>query len=150
MAFQILALVVLGLLCGSELNVAIVGHPILNRHPLSVHIPMRASLAAWLGRVMPFWFAASTLLTLLLLLPFEHLRVPAWHLASAALGLQAFTVLFSLVAPVPINNRIIQWTPTSLPENWRALEQRWDAYHIFRTAILVVAFILLALSLRIA
>ncbi len=146
MALQLLAVLVLGLMCGSELNVAAFAHPMLNRQPLEVHMPMRASLAVLFGRVMPFWMAGSTLLNFLLLLPFVRLSDSAWHLAAFALAIQIFAVVFSLVGPVPINNRIAKWTPESLPEDWRAQEHRWDLYHWLRTCGLVVAFALLVLS----
>lgn len=146
MALEIVAILVLGLMCGSELNVAVFSHPTLNRQPLETHILVRSSLAALLGRVMPFWMAGSTLLNFLLLLPFEHVSQAAWRLAAIALAIQIFAVLFSLVAPVPINNRITKWTTQSLPEDWAAQEHRWDTYHWVRTCALVVAFALLALS----
>lgn len=110
MTLQLLAVLVLGLMCGSELSVAAFAHPTLNREPLEVHIPVRSSFAALLGRVMPFWMVGSVLLNVLLLLPFENLSRPAWRLATWAFAIQAFAVLFSLVGPVPINNRIAKWT----------------------------------------
>jgi uncharacterized membrane protein len=147
MILQILAVVVLGLMTGSELNVAAFAHPAFNRQSLEVHIPMRSWFAAVFGRVMPFWMAGSTLLNLLLLLPFEHLGDSAWHLAAISLAIQCCAVAFSLVGPVPINNRIAKWTTGSLPNDWRALEHRWDLYHWLRTSGLVVAFALLVLSI---
>jgi uncharacterized membrane protein len=146
MTLQLLAVLVLGLMCGSELNVAAFAHPMLNRQPLEVHVRMRASLAVLLGRVMPFWMAGSTLLNLLLLLPFEHLNESAWRLAAVAFAIQVLAVALSLVGPVPINNRIARWTPESLPEDWPAQEHRWDQYHWLRTCGLIVAFALLVLS----
>ncbi|HEX4582361.1 MAG TPA: DUF1772 domain-containing protein [Acidobacteriaceae bacterium] len=143
MVLQVLAVVVLGLMCGSELNIAAFVHPTLNRQSPDVHISLRASFATLLGRVMPFWMATSTLLNLLLLLPFEHLGSLARHLAAIAFAIQVFAILFSLVGPVPINNRIKLWTPTNLPSNWRAQEHRWDLYHWSRTCGLIVAFVLL-------
>jgi uncharacterized membrane protein len=136
-------------MCGSELNVAAFAHPMLNRQPLEVHVPMRSSFAILLGRVMPFWMAGSTLLNLLLLLPFEHLNESAWRLAAVALAIQIFAVVLSLVGPVPINNRIAKWTRESLPEDWQAQEHRWDLYHWLRTSGLVVAFAFLVLSIGI-
>ena len=144
MVLHLLAAFVLGLMCGSELSVAVFAHPTLNRQALEAHIPVRAAFAKLFGRVMPFWMAGSTLLNLLLLLPFEHLNASAWRLAAIALGIQVFAVVFSLIFPVPINNR---WTMESLPPDWKAQEGRWDAYHWFRTLGLVVAFALLAISL---
>ena len=146
MTLQLVAVLLLGLMCGSELNVAAFAHPTLNRQPLETHILVRSSVAALLGRVMPFWMVGSTLLNLALLLPFEELGNQAWRLAAVACAIQVFAVLFSLVAPVPINNRIAKWTPDSLPNDWKVQEHRWDMYHWLRTGVLVVAFALLVLS----
>jgi len=146
MILHLLALLVLGLMAGSELNVALFSHPVLKRQPPETHILVRSSLAALLGRVMPFWMAGSTLLNLLLILPFEHLNASAWRLAAVAFAIQVLAVVFSLVAPVPINNRIAKWTPQSIPEDWNAQERRWDMYHFVRTCGLVVAFAILSLS----
>jgi uncharacterized membrane protein len=108
---------------------------------------MRSSFAVLFGRVMPFWMAGSTLLNVLLLLPFAHLDKGAWHLAAVALTIQILAVVFSLVGPVPINNRIAKWTPDSLPADWRAQEHRWDAYHWLRTCGLIAAFTVLVFSI---
>lgn len=146
MALHLIAVLVLGLMCGSELNVAAFAHPTLNRLPQDVHLPVRSSFAVLLGRVMPFWMSASTLLNLLVLLPFEHLNQSAWRLAVISFAIQVVAVLFSLVGPVPINNRIAKWTPGSLPNDWRSQERRWDIYHWVRTVGLVGAFVILVLS----
>ena len=146
MLLQLLAVLVLGLMCGSEFNVAAFAHPTLNQQPQTVHARMRSSLASLLGRVMPFWMVGSVVLTVLLLLPFEHLDKVAWQLTAIALAIQVLVVVFSLIGPVPINNRIAKWKPESLPDDWRAQERRWDSYHWFRTGGLVVAFAALVLS----
>jgi hypothetical protein len=146
MTIQILAVVVLGLMCGSELNVAAFAHPAINRQPFEVHVPMRASFAALFGRVMPFWMGGSTLLNLLVLLPFEHLNESAWRFAAVAFAIQISAVVFSLIGPVPINNRIAKWKTESLPEDWQAQEHRWDQYYWLRTCGLIVGFAILVLS----
>jgi len=146
MTLQLLAVLTLGLMCGSELNVAALAHPMFNRQPQEVHTRARSSFAGLLGHVMPFWMVSSTLLNLLLLLPFGHLNEAAWRLAAAALAIQVFAVVFSLVGPVPINNRIAKWTPESLPSDWRVQEHRWDLHHWLRTCALVAAFAFLVLS----
>jgi uncharacterized membrane protein len=149
MMLLLVAVIVLGLMCGSELNVAVFAHPTLNRQPFESHIMMRQSFAELFGRVMPFWMGGSTLLNLLLLLPIVHLNEHAWRLCAAAFAIQAVAVVFSLVGPVPINNRIAKWTPQSLPENWKADERRWDLYHWIRTCGLIIAFAVLSLSLAV-
>lgn len=96
MMLQFIAALVLGLMCGSELSVAAFAHPTLNRQPLAVHITVRSSFTAQLGRVMPFWMVGSTLLNLLLLLRFERLNTVSWRLAAIALAIQvAAVVVFS-------------------------------------------------------
>ena len=147
MGLQLVAVIVLGLMCGSELNIALFGHPTLNRQPLEVHIPVRSSFAKLFGRVMPFWMSGSAVLNLLLLLPFEHSNGSVWRIDGIALTIQVAAVGFSLVAPVPINTRIARWVPASLPSDWHLQEHRWDVYHWIRTSGLIVAFALLALGL---
>ena len=115
MILQLLAIVVLGLMCGSELNVAAFSHPTLNRQSLEAHIRVRSSFASVFGRVMPFWMVGSMLPNLLLLLPFAHLEGVAWRLAAVAFALEILAVLFSLIGPVPINNRIARWKCDALP-----------------------------------
>ena len=149
MVLHLLAIVTLGLMCGSELNVGAFAHPALNAQPLGVHVPVRASLAKLLGRVMPFWMATSTLLNLALLPAFEGLKGTARRFATIAFVIQLSAVLFSVIFPVPINNRIMQWTPATIPQNWQAQERRWDAFHLFRTVALIASFILLTLSLAV-
>ena len=147
MTLHVIALVVLGLMCGSELNVAAFAHPTLNRLPLEPHILLRSAWARLFGRVMPFWMAGSTALNLILLLPLARLTGSAWQLAAIAFAIQVLAVVFSLIGPVPINNRVTKWTPQSLPPDWKEQEHRWDTYHWLRTCGLIVAFTILAVSL---
>jgi len=145
----LLAILVLGLMCGSELNVGAFAHPTLNAQTPDVHVPVRAALAKLFGRVMPFWMVTSTLLNLLLLLPFEGLTGMAWDFAAIGAGVQVCAALFSIIFPVPINNRIMRWTPATVPQDWRAQEHRWDGLHAFRTLGLIGSFALLTLSLAV-
>ncbi|MBV8673346.1 MAG: DUF1772 domain-containing protein [Acidobacteriaceae bacterium] len=147
LTLQIASILVLGLMCGSELNVAAFAHPTLNRQPLDTHIRMRSSFAVLLGGVMPFWMGGSTLLNLALLFPFAHLTGTAWRLTATSAAIQVLAVIFSLIGPVPINNRVKTWTPDSLPADWQAQERRWDLYHWVRTIGLIIAFTLLLASL---
>ena len=149
MILHIFAILVLGLMCGSELNVGAFAHPTLNSQTLDVHVPVRAALAKLLGRVMPFWMASSTLLNLALLFPFVGLNRTAWSFAAIAFVIQVFAVLFSVLFPVPINNRIMLWTPPTLPKDWSAQERRWDSFHSSRTFGLIASFALLTLSLAV-
>lgn len=94
LALLVLAVLILGLMCGSELSLAAFAHPALNRQRLETHTLVRSSLAALLGHVMPFWMTGSALLNLLLLLPYERLSSASWWLAASALILQVLAIVF--------------------------------------------------------
>jgi uncharacterized membrane protein len=136
-------------MCGNELSVVAFTHSALNEQPLEVHVRVRATLAQMLGRVMPFWMSGSTLLNLLLLLPFMHLSKTAWDLAAISFVIQVLAVVFSLAGPVPINNRIAKWSEGNLPGDWKRQEERWDLYHWLRTVGLIVGFAVLVLGISV-
>jgi uncharacterized membrane protein len=88
----------------------------------------------------------STLLNLLVVLLF-HRDGFTFRLNVIALAIQIAAVIFSLIGPVPINNRIAGWTSATLPADWQMQERRWDSYHWVRTCGLIIAFVLLAIGI---
>ncbi len=91
--FPVLAL---GLMCGSELNVAAFAHPTLNWQQPDVRVLRRSSFARfWDGR-----FHATKPVASFPVRAFK--RAPAWRLAAIALAIQVSTVVFSLPGPVPM------------------------------------------------
>lgn len=61
---NLVAIVVTGLMVGSELGIAAFVHPTLSKLPDTVHFPAASALARVLGRFMPFWYGLVLLLTL--------------------------------------------------------------------------------------
>ncbi len=53
---NVIAIIVAGLMVGSELSIAAFVHPTLDRLPDAVHLPAASALARVLGRFMPFWY----------------------------------------------------------------------------------------------
>jgi len=51
---NVVAIIVAGLMVGSELAIAAFVHPTLDRLPDNVHLPVASALARVLGRSMPF------------------------------------------------------------------------------------------------
>lgn len=43
----------------------------------------------------------------------------------------------------PINTQVMTWTAQSLPANWEVVRDEWWNWHVFRTAITVLAMALL-------
>ena len=92
---------------------------------------------------MPFWYALTLLLSLAVAFALRPMHGTAWWLALAAAGLFAAVIVFTVVGPVPINNRITRWHLDNLPADWRQDRRRWDRLHEIRVAVLSVALILL-------
>lgn len=135
---------VLGLMVGVEVAVAFVINPIMLRLPAGASLAARADGGRMLGRAMPFWYIGSLILT-------AGLAVLAWGtltttLALIAAGLLAVSVIMSVLLLVPINNRSLAWTVEDHPEDWREQFRRWDRLHYVRLAIILAAFVLIAVA----
>jgi hypothetical protein len=135
---------VVGLMVGVEFAVALVVNPILLRLPAGASLTARADGGRMLGRVMPFWYVGSLILT-------AALTAATWGtpIATTALVaglLLAVSVVMSIALLVPINNRSATWTAESHPADWREQHQRWDRLHYARVAIIIVSFVLIAVA----
>jgi uncharacterized membrane protein len=131
---------VVGLMVGVEFAVAVFVNPILLRLPAGSSLQARADAARVLGRVMPFWYFGSLLLT-------AWLAAATWGgsaggAAVAAAALLAVSVIMSITLLVPINSRSAAWTADHHPADWREQQQRWDRLHYARVAIIVAGFVL--------
>jgi hypothetical protein len=131
---------VVGVMVGVEFGVAVFVNPILRRLPIGSSLEASADGARVLGRVMPFWYFGSLLLT-------AWLAAVTWggsagSAAVAAAALLAVSVVMSIALLVPINNRAATWTADRHPTDWREQRQRWDRLHYARVAIIVAGFVL--------
>jgi hypothetical protein len=131
---------VVGVMVGVEFAVAVFVNPMLLRLPAGSALQARADGGRVLGRVMPFWYIGSLLLTAWLAA--AKWGGPAGDAAFAAAGLLAVSVVISLTVLVPINNRSITWTADDHPADYREQQQRWDRLHYVRVAVIVAGFVL--------
>ena len=97
---------------------------------------------------MPVWMGLTTALHILL-------TVLTWdtsHLASRYICIASILwiaiVVFSVLLPVPINNRVRLWRMDFLPEDWITQRRRWDIYNWVRVVLITAAFLLLILSYK--
>ena len=137
---NVVAIIVAGLMVGSELAIAAFVHPTLDRLPENVHPPVASALARVLGRVMSFWYGLVFLLTIAEVYVQWHQsgRLPIWIVTSAVLW--ALAIVYSITALVPINNRIASWEKVTPPAEWKTFRSRWDLLHRWRVALLTIAF----------
>ena len=139
-ALAVIAATVVGTMVGVEFAVAVFVNPILLRLPAGSSLEARADGARVLGRVMPFWYFASLILTAALAAATRG--GTAAGAAIAATALLAVSVVMSIALLVPINNRSATWTADDHPHDWREQQQRWDRLHYARVAIIVTGFVL--------
>ena len=137
---NVAAIVVAGLMVGCELAIAVFIHPTLDQLPDEVHQPAASAIARVLGTVMPFWYNLTFLLALaeVVVRWHESGRLAIWIALSAALWMLAS--VYSLIALVPVNNRIKSWEMVAPPADWKTYRHRWDMLHGWRTALLTIAF----------
>lgn len=139
----VITVTVTGLMVGVEFAVAVFVGPMLRRLPAGPSIEASADSGRVLGRVMPFWYVGSLVLTAALAAAGGG-SVTGPAIAAAAL--LALSVVLSVAVLVPINNRSASWTADDHPADWREQHQRWDRFHYARVAIIVAAFALTAVA----
>lgn len=133
---DVVAIIVAGLMVGSELGIAAIVHPTIDKLPDDFHLPAASALARVSGTVMPIWYVLVFLLTLakVVIQWHESGRLPIWTATSGVLWLLA--ILYSVVALVPINNRL----KSNPPPDWKMYRRRWDLLHRWRVVLLTIAF----------
>jgi len=139
---DVVLIVVAGLMVGSELAIAAFIHPTLDRLADEVHLASAAAIARILGRVMPFWYGLVAVLTLAEMAIRWHFSGYLPRLITASAVLWIFSIVYSIAALVPINNRIGSWTESAPPANWKSYRRSWDRLHRWRVVLLLVAFTL--------
>ena len=135
-------------LLGNEFSIGVFIHPVLARRDHERFLPAIQVFAALFGKVMPFWMVATLIVHLVLLGFSWHWPAPSTVLLTAATLLWVAICIFSLVGPVPINNRVKAWDLRQLPTDWREQRQRWDRLNAARVILIAVAFLALVLSYR--
>jgi uncharacterized membrane protein len=144
---NVVAIVIAGLMVGSELAIAAFVRPTLDRLPDNVQLPVASALARVLGRFMPFWYILVFLLTAVeVYVQWDQSgRLPIWTVTSAILW--ALASVFTIIALVPINNRIASWEKATPPADWKRFSGRWDLLHRWRVALLTIAFTFLIVGI---
>ena len=142
----VVATTVVGTMVGVEFAVAVFVNPIFLRLPAGAALQARADGGRVLGRVMPFWYVGSLLLTAGLAAATWGTSAAGAGAATAAAALLAVSVVMSVALLVPINNRSVTWTASDHPDDYREQQQRWDRLHYARVAIIIAAFVLTAVA----
>jgi len=135
-------------LLGNEFSIGVFIHPALARTDHERFLPAIQVFAALFGKVMPLWMAATLILHLALLGLSWHWPAASTVLLAVATLLWVVIIIFSVVGPVPINDKVKAWNPQQLPADWREQRRRWDRLHVARVILIALAFLALVLSYR--
>lgn len=141
--FDVASALVTSTMVGNEFAVSAFVHPQIARLDETTHVRTAKPLAAVLGRAMPAWY----ILGLLMILGETVAHRPVLHgpglLCLLAAILWVATIILTLTALVPINNRIAKLDPAHPYPGWLADRARWDSLHRIRVGLLAVAVVLL-------
>ncbi|MEU8873772.1 DUF1772 domain-containing protein [Streptomyces javensis] len=140
----IVTVVVVGLLVGVEFAVAAFVNPIVSRLPDNGGLAARSDGARLLGKVMPFWYIGSVVLSAFWA-AMARGGAGAGFIVTAA-ALLVLSVLMSIALLVPINSRVARWTQDTVPADWREQLGRWDRFHYLRVGVIIAAFVLLVVG----
>jgi len=55
-----------------------------------------------------------------------------FYLTLAGFASFFVALLVTVLVEVPIVKQIVTWTPSTLPDNWQQLRNRWSAFHLIR------------------
>jgi len=136
------------LIFGNEFSIAVFIHPSLSRADHLKFLPAIQVFAKLFGKVMPFWMGGNALAHLIVLWltwrwPLAH---SVWLLLASLLWIAV--ILFSVLGPVPINDRVKGWDLTKLPADWEDQRRRWDQLNAIRVVLIAIAFISLLLGYK--
>jgi uncharacterized membrane protein len=136
------------LILGNEFSIAAFIHPGLSRANHLGFLPAIQAFAKLFGKVMPFWMGGTLLVHLMVLWLTWHWPAPGsvWLLLATILWIAI--ILFSVLGPVPINDRVKGWDVNKLPGDWEDQRRTWDRLNAIRVAIIFVAFLALLLSFK--
>lgn len=88
-----------------------------------------------MGTLMPAAVAANAVTVAL---GVRERHSPAFTLTSVGLGAQLLALVLTAAIELPINTRVMTWSPAQPPPGWEAVRNRWAEVHTARTAAAVV------------
>jgi uncharacterized membrane protein len=130
---------------GNELAVSAFFNPAAWRLETTPQAQALSLLAGSLGRVMPVWYGLC--LVLLGLESFLHRHQAALVPLLTATLIWVGVIIFTIVALVPINNRIASLNRAAPAPGWKRDHKKWDSLHRVRILLLAVALLTITYAL---
>jgi len=141
---ETLAIISAGMMTGNELCVSIF-HAAQRRMEERTQFEVGKMSAAVFGKFMPFWYAATLLLSGAVAYS-KRGTSQASLLADTAAALFLVSIVYTVTLLVPINTRIASWQWDTRLSDWMQARQTWDTRHLLRVSLLVLAVVCLVLA----
>lgn len=142
-ATQALAILIGGLVAGSMFGIWR-GYELAGYTP-ATFLKVHQGAVRGLNTLLPAMAGACIVLTVLLAILARSRPAALWlYLGAALLVIVGGAV--TRLANQPINEQVMAWTSTSLPENWAALRDSWWNWHQVRLAVMLAAEVLLIVA----
>ncbi len=139
MTEEVIAIMVAGAMVGNEFCISVFVHPRLRALDDRAHAAAAQALAGALGAAMPFWYAATLLLTAAVAWELRHAGPVPFRLACVSAVLWLAAIIYTLAGPARINARVAAWDLERLPGDWNKLRLTWDRLHAVRVVVLIAA-----------
>ncbi len=138
------AVMLAGVLTGSELTSWGVVHPILWKLEYPAQVRAERLVYKRFGSIDPFLMSATTGACFAAA---SGRRGRSARLGLAAAGCYTAMLAITLIGNMPINLRVFRWDEErGDPQEWRRLRRRWDRLHNVRIPLDAAGFVLVTLA----
>ncbi len=139
-----IALLLAGLLAGSELTSWAIVHPTLWKLDHEAQVRAEKLMYRRFASIDPFLMTATVVACFVAA---GSLSGTAASLALAAGACFAAMMAITLAGNMPLNLKVFRWDEErGDPEEWRRIRRRWDRLHSVRIVLDVAGFVLIALA----
>ena len=127
-----------GLLAGEEVAMRFGIRGPLRRLGQDAHIELRQALIRTLRVLVPLVFALA--LGTGTAAAIVDLSGPTISLRTTGIVALLLFIGVTLAGTVPINQAVLTWSPTTAPDNWQTMIDRWERLDTIRTMLALIAF----------
>jgi len=143
-AASLVAVLLAGLLAGSELTSRLIVHPTLWKLGHREQVRAEKLMYRRFASIDPFLMSSTVVACFVAA---GQLHGDSAALAAAGGGCFAAMLAITLIGNMPINVRVLRWDEQSGdPDEWRRIRRRWDRLHTSRIVLDSAGFLLVALA----
>lgn len=142
-ALQFLSIILTGLLAGTSFGILMGLNPY--HYGAATYIEQQQNLVKSLNTLMIGLVICATAVTFISAYYQRHLRSTFYILFLAGIFLLSCIVITRL-GNIPVQDEMMNWSATSFPDHWTDLRNQWWNFHIARTVVELIAFLLISYS----